>query len=97
MSMRVFGWEDNPSIDRCRFKQSLNRATEIVSSGRGSFIFLPDGRKAVQLFAVRACRFPLASLDRAAGGTFASAWTIKPSGGMPVWQMHSQRAELTAA
>lgn len=50
MSMRVFAWESNPAIDRFKYRQSNDRAKELVSDGEGFFVTLPDGRRAVQLY-----------------------------------------------
>jgi hypothetical protein len=49
MSLRVFAADSNPHIDPFLYRQSNNRAEELVALGRGSFITLPDGRRAVQL------------------------------------------------
>lgn len=50
MSTRVFAWDSNPATDRHSYKQSVARAEAIVDQGRGFFITLPCGRRAVQLF-----------------------------------------------
>lgn len=49
MSLRVWAWDANPAVDRGLYRQSNIRAQEIVDSGRGVYITLPNGRTAVQL------------------------------------------------
>ena len=49
MSTRVFAWDSNPAVDRYSYKQSVARAEAIVDEGRGFFITLACGRRAVQL------------------------------------------------
>lgn len=45
----MFAADVNPHIDPFLYRQSNNRAKEIVAKGRGEFITLADGRSAVQL------------------------------------------------
>jgi hypothetical protein len=85
MSTRVFDWSANPAVDRFSFKQSVKRAAAIVAEGRGDFITLPCGRRAVHLRPPQ--EFLTDQRNHANSGSFDSSWQIKPSGGMPVWQM----------
>lgn len=85
----MFAWDANPSTDRRLFILSNNRATELVETAqRCRFISLPDGRKAVQFL-------PPAGFS-AVPGLFDDAWKIRPSGGMPVWQMNTGRSLVVA-
>ena len=56
MSLRVFHGDANPAIDPFSFRLSDARALELVESGQGRPITLPDGRQAVQLYRNRAQR-----------------------------------------
>lgn len=49
----MFAWDANPTVDGFLYRQSNNRADEIVAEGRGAFIVLTDGRRAVQLLATK--------------------------------------------
>ena len=53
MSLRVFAADANPCVDAFLYRQSNLRGEEIVSSGRGTFITLADGRRAVQLLPLK--------------------------------------------
>lgn len=56
MSLRVYHADVNPAVDPFSYRLSDNRGKELVASGQGQFIALPDGRLAVQLFRKRAER-----------------------------------------
>jgi hypothetical protein len=56
MSLRVYHADTNPRIDPFSFRQSNNRAAELVARGEGRYITLSDGRQAVQLYRCRATR-----------------------------------------
>lgn len=56
MSLRVYHADVNPAVEPFSYRLSENRGKELVSSGQGQFIELPDGRLAVQLFRKRAER-----------------------------------------
>jgi hypothetical protein len=49
MSLRVFAWDANPTVDRQLYRQSNLRGQDIVADGRGVFIRLTCGRLAIQL------------------------------------------------
>lgn len=48
--MHLFSWDANPMVDPRLCKQSVARAEAIVTEGRGKFVTLHDGRRAVQYF-----------------------------------------------
>jgi hypothetical protein len=56
MATRVFAWDANanPAIDPRLYKESNARAEEDVAAGRGVFIILSDGRRAMQLLPTKA-------------------------------------------
>lgn len=56
MSLRVYHADVNPAVEPFSYRLSDNRGKELVASGQGQFIELPDGRLAVQLFRRRAER-----------------------------------------
>jgi hypothetical protein len=56
MSLRVYHADVNPAVESFSYRLSENRGKDLVSSGQGQFIELPDGRLAVQLFRRRADR-----------------------------------------
>jgi hypothetical protein len=84
--MRVFSWDADPSKDQSLFKQSTNRAKELVRNGLARMIVLPCGRKALQMY-------PPAE-HKLVGGGFDTSWAIKQSGyaGPLTWQLNSARS-----
>lgn len=53
MSIRVFAWDVDPIEDpeSYLYRQSENRGEALVrEQQRGTFLFLPNGRRAIQLF-----------------------------------------------
>jgi hypothetical protein len=51
MSLRVFAWDANPTVDPFLYRLSNNRAQELVDEDRAEFVQLADGRRGVQLVA----------------------------------------------
>lgn len=85
----VYSFDSNPAIDTPKFHVTHADAEIRVSRhhygrlNRCAIIEpVPEG------YVFDAC-------PRAMGG-FRSAWGIKPSGGMPVWQMRGSKAQITA-
>lgn len=56
VSLRVYHADLNPAVDPPSYRQSDRRAEQLVSSGEGKYIELPDGRRAVQLCRISAGR-----------------------------------------
>lgn len=48
----MFAWDTDPIADSesYLYRQSENRGADLVEQDRGTFILLPNGRRAVQLF-----------------------------------------------
>jgi hypothetical protein len=94
MSLRVFNADLNPQVDDFSYKCSDSSAQAAVDAGRGQFIILPCGRRALQMFPPKEF-IPLtfdaegkSILERLAGN-FRDAWGQKPSDGIPVWQLRT--------
>lgn len=51
MRMNVYEWDAIPGVDRRLYPLSANRAEELVRDGRGAFVTLANGRRAVQKLA----------------------------------------------
>ncbi len=90
----MYAADSNPAVDPFSFKLSNERAKVLVASRAGRYITLACGRQAVQQFPSSLCRYPsLDPSDPAAGyalyPAFDLAWGIRPSGGVPVWQMNT--------
>lgn len=79
----VFSHNSNTSIDSADYKLSLARATERVEQGKASWL---DGRS-IRLKAP--IEFASDRRNFVSGSGYDSAWSIKPSGGVPCWQLNT--------
>jgi hypothetical protein len=83
MSIRVFDWAANPAIDPRSYKLSNARAIELVDAGTHFIVKCGDGGTGIQAYPPPE--------ERTLHGRFQDAWKMKPSGGIPVWQMVTKR------
>jgi|SRR5712692_10363335 len=63
--MRVYGWDQDPAVDRFSFRLSDARAHELGETGGAVVVIDGDGREALQLVPPKEIAYPL---DTAAGG-----------------------------
>ncbi len=94
MSTLVFNSDLDPQVSHYSYKASNSSAEAAVTSGRGEFVQLPSGRRALHMFPYREVAEIRQDCDgktireRIAGG-FRDAWSQRPSGCMPVWQLNT--------
>ena len=90
MRIAVFAHNSNPAIDRFLVKKSLTYALELVSKRAADWLDSYNPARGCKLRG-RFLERHEASLNKAAGSGFDTAWSIRQSGyaGPLVWQLKS--------
>lgn len=94
LSTLVFNSDLDPQVSRYSYKASNSSAEAAVASGRGQFVMLPSGRRALHMFPYREIPEIRQDCDgltiyERVSGSFRDAWSQKPSGCIPVWQLNT--------
>lgn len=88
--IRVYSFDSNPAIDSPKFHTS--HADADIRVKRHHFQRI----SAVAIQEPVPAGYEFDHLGLIAGGGFREAWGIRPSGGMPVWQMRPVREQVSA-
>lgn len=74
MSTRVYGWDQNPAVDRFSYRCSNSSAAHAIGKGEAKPIVDGDGRRAIQL--VERVEFSLPEAQKL-GYAISAEWYLK--------------------